>query len=220
MEKLPLFPLGAVLFPGAVLPLHVFEERYRMLVRHLLDQPEGQRRFGVVAITLGHEVGRRAARKLADVGCVAEVSTIQPHPDGRYGLVVRGGGRFRVEAVDDMLPYLRADVAFLPEEPGPEAGALMRGVAGLLRGYLERLRPLGVDAVDSDELPADPVELSYLVASTMLLNLQEKQSLLEAEDATARLRLELELLRREVSVMRVLGALPAPNLRPRGANPA
>lgn len=128
-ERLPIFPLGAVLFPGLVMPLQTFEERYRELVRDLLEGDEPHR-FGVVSIELGHEVGPGAARQLAAVGCTAEVRAVQRHDDGRYELVTTGGARFRVEDVDDALPYLRAEVTFLPEDDGPgaetAAGPVMR----------------------------------------------------------------------------------------------
>src|SRR5581483_6740396 len=110
-EALPLFPLNSVLFPGLVLPLHVFEERYRRLVADLVAGPE-PRRFGVVAIRDGREVAPTgpddgAPGPLAglapdpfdavfDVGCVAEIATVQEQPDGRYELIATGTTRFRV----------------------------------------------------------------------------------------------------------------------------
>src|SRR5262245_8805608 len=117
-ERLPIFPLGAVLFPGLVLPLHVFEERYRLLMSDLLAGEEPHR-FGVVSIELGHEVGAGAVHRLASVGCTAEIRGVQHHDDGRYDLVTTGGTRFRIEDTDDTLPYLRARVSMLPDEDGP-----------------------------------------------------------------------------------------------------
>ncbi|GAA4342367.1 hypothetical protein GCM10023178_55520 [Actinomadura luteofluorescens] len=92
-----------MLFPGLVLPLHLFEDRYRRLVADLLEQPE-PRGFGVVGIELGHEVGENAAHRLAEVGCVAELREVTPHPDGRYDIVAVGTRRFRVKELDRSRP--------------------------------------------------------------------------------------------------------------------
>src|SRR3954471_6672549 len=90
--RLPLFPLGTVLFPGVPLPLHIFEERYRLLVRDLMAIPEGQpRRFGVVAIREGREVGADGVRALYSVGCTAELRQVQQYSDRRF-YIVSGGG--------------------------------------------------------------------------------------------------------------------------------
>jgi len=119
-EPLPLFPLGhTVLFPGVVLPLHVFEERYRELVRTLVELPEGaRRRFGVVAIRQGWEVGEDAVSALHDVGCAAELRRVSRYPDGRYDIVTVGTDRFRLRSVDrESRPYLVGSVEWLPTEP-------------------------------------------------------------------------------------------------------
>ena len=80
----PLFPLGTVLVPGLVLPLHVFEQRYRTLVADLLAAAEVDQHFGVVAIRSGFEVGDGAARALHEVGTLAELTDVDALPDGRY----------------------------------------------------------------------------------------------------------------------------------------
>ena len=130
-DLIPLFPLGTPLFPGIVLPLQVFEPRYRALVRDLLALPAGvQRRFGVVAIRQGWEVERVApAEALFDVGCTAQVQAVRPQPDGTFGVVTVGGDRFRL--LDVVLgdrggedpPYLRAEVEWLAEEEAAEEAA-------------------------------------------------------------------------------------------------
>lgn len=208
-ERLPLFPLGSVLFPGLALPLLVFEERYRTLMHDLMRRPEPERRFGVVLITQGHEVGPGAARELADVGCVADLRQLHRRDDGRLDVVAVGGERFRVDAVDDSLPYLQAEVTFLPERAGSEATTLAGGVNVLFRVYRELLRSLGGQIQELPEIPDEPLVLSYLVAASLVLDRREKQQLLRAESAADRLRLEVALLRRELSVLRVVPSLPA-----------
>src|SRR5438445_6447902 len=101
-ELLPLFPLSTVLFPGMRLPLHIFEERYRLLVADLAAAPE-PRRFGVIAIRQGREVGADGVTALHEVGCVAEVRQIMPHADGRFDLATVGTQRFRLLSADSSL---------------------------------------------------------------------------------------------------------------------
>lgn len=206
-ERLPLFPLSAVLFPGLVLPLHVFEERYRRLVRDLLAGEE-PRRFGVVSIELGHEVGAGAARRLAAIGCTAELRGVQERDDGRFDLVTTGGTRFRVDEVDDAQPYPIAEVTMLPDEDGPDARTAVPPVTRLLRRYRERLAARGARVADPGDPPEDPLPLSYLVAATLVVDRPDKQRLLQATHAAARLRLEYDLLRRENRLLEHLPTVP------------
>jgi Lon protease-like protein len=207
-ERLPLFPLGTVLFPGLVLPLHLFEERYRLLVRDLLDRPE-PRRLGIVGIELGQEVGDTTGMRLAEVGCVAEVHGVNERPGGRYDIVTIGAERFRIKQLDRALPYLRGEVEFLPEEAGAEPGPYAHRVRLLFQLYRHRLAAAGAEVADPVELPDDPVRLSYLVAAAVVLDGQDKQRLLEAEDAALRLRAEQDLLARETRLLRSLATVPA-----------
>lgn len=207
-ERLPLFPLGTVLYPGLVLPLHIFEDRYRQLVRDLLEQPE-PRRFGVIGIELGHEVGSTASRRLAAVGCTAEVHGLTPHADGRFDMVTVGSVRFRLRGVDGSGPYLCGDVDFLPDEVGADHRRPARQVRVLFHRYREKLAATGAEVAEPLELPPDPVRLSYLIAAAAVLDRGEKQRLLEAEDAAARLRAERDLLLRELRLLDVLPAVPA-----------
>ena len=216
-QRLPLFPLGTVLFPGMLLPLHVFEERYRVLVRELLELPEPERRFGVIAIRVGREVGADGVRALHEVGCVARLQRAEAHPDGRYDVVTSGAERFRLDALhlpDERRPYLSADVELLPEAAGDadEAQLLRVGVERAYRAYLTALEAAGGDAVEVGDVPRDPAVASYLVAATVLLDLDERQALLAAPDTVQRLRAELRALRREVVLLRDLSAVPAPEL--------
>ena len=116
-ERLPLFPLGTVLFPGSSMGLHIFEPRYRQLVEDLISAPP-PRVFGIIAIREGHEVGADSVRALYDVGCVATVTQVERAPDGRFALGVLGGARFRLLDVDRSLAYLQADVELLDEPLG------------------------------------------------------------------------------------------------------
>lgn len=207
-ERLPLFPLGTVLFPGLVLPLHLFEDRYRRLIGDLLERPE-PRGFGVVGIQLGHEVGEGAAHRLAEVGCVAELREATPHPDGRYDIVTVGARRFRVKELDRSRPYLQGEVEFLPEEAGAGAGPIAARVRRLYRLYRHRLGAAGAGALADADPPDEPVALSYAVAASLVLDGHDKQRLLECEDAALRLAAERDLLARENRILNVLPAIPA-----------
>jgi hypothetical protein len=209
---LPLFPLGTVLFPGLVMPLHVFEERYRSLVRHIIGLPDGVPRvFGVIAIQRGWEVAAATASViLYEVGCTAEVRQITEHQDGRFDLVTVGRRRFEItEIVPADTPYLQARVRYLPESPGSEADQLVPRVLAAFRDYLRLARTDAAQAAQvSEQLPEDPLVLSHLVAATATLTLADRQRLLAAPDTSSRLRAELALLHREVGILRQVKAVP------------
>ncbi|MBC7374456.1 MAG: LON peptidase substrate-binding domain-containing protein [Frankiales bacterium] len=213
-DRLPLFPLGLVLLPGLLLPLHVFEERYRLLVRELLDLPEEQRRFGVVAIREGREVGADGVTALHEVGCAAQLRRVEPYENGAYDVVTTGAERFRLTGLDTSGAYLVGEVEWLPDEMGPaaEAPLLDRAVRAAFVDYVGALSRASGEPVEVPELPDSSLVLSYLVAATMLLDLDDRQALLAEPDGAARLRRELTMLRREGTLLRVLTAAPSPEL--------
>jgi Lon protease-like protein len=212
-QLLPLFPLSTVLFPGMRLPLHIFEERYRLLVADLQAQPE-PRRFGVIAIRKGREVGAEGVTALHEVGCVATVREIAPHPDGRFDLAAVGTERFRLLRVDDERPYFRGEVEPLTEETAQtgeaEAFAVNRVQAGF-RAYLNALADRGGGVISVADLPDEAVLLSYVVGAAMIIDLPERQSLLAAPTALDRLKLERSLLVRETAMLRATTSRPAPD---------
>lgn len=243
-DRIALFPLNAVLFPGVVLPLHLFEDRYLTLMSDLMEGPEPHR-FGVVALELGRETGEpgdpdgsapgpgpgsgpggsegpgppATPLRLAEVGCVAELHEAMKLPDGQYDVVTVGGRRFRLKELDRSRPYLCGDVEFLPEEQGDTGDDLVRRVRQLFHLYRHRLAAAGVDADDPPDLPDDPVELSYLVAAATVLDPADKQRLLAAEDAAHRLRAERDLLLRETRLLDALPTLPAGQFLEASAHP-
>ncbi|GAB1646037.1 LON peptidase substrate-binding domain-containing protein [Krasilnikovia sp. MM14-A1259] len=223
---LPVFPLGTVLFPGLVLPLHIFEERYRVLVRELVAATgDGPHEFGVVTLRRGWETPQASAEdddepivdeapvtlsQIFDVGCTAELRQVTELPDGRFDIVTVGRRRFRVLSLDaDTHPYLAAEVEWLPDEEQADevADALAPRVLAALRTYLDLLRP---ETEVLDQVPDDPTVLSHLVAATAQLTLEERQELLAAPDTTTRLRAELRLLNREAGLLARVRAVPVP----------
>ena len=199
-EPLALFPLNTVLFPGVPLPLHIFEERYRLLVREIVAGP-APRRFGVVAIRRGLETGGEDT-VLYDVGCVAELRRVDPYADGRYDIVTTGGPRFRLVDVDDSRPYLRAAVEYLPDVAGEGADARALAVTAEFTAYWNAVAEAREEDVPPPSLPDDPALLSYLVAAALVIDLPEKQDLLAIPDASTRLRRELSVIRRETALLR------------------
>jgi Lon protease-like protein len=213
-ETLPLFPLGTVLYPGLVLPLNIFEERYRQLVRDLLEGPEPPR-FGVIAIRKGRETGVDGISALHQIGCIATLREVDEQDDGRFHLVTVGTQRFRLASLDDSRPYLQGEVDLLAEEVGDEAaaGLAAQAVQRGFRGYVEALASRESVEVTVPELPDEPLLLSYLVAASMILDLPVRQDLLAEPDAERRLGAERALLARETTMLRSLTATPAPDLR-------
>jgi Lon protease-like protein len=211
---LPLFPLGTVLFPGLVLPLHVFEERYRQLVRDLLELPEDERQFGVVAIRQGREVGEDGAQALFEVGCTARLRQVESYDDGRYDLVTVGAQLFRLKRLAHDRPYFTGEVEWLADVTGDEARAhvLDAAVRSAFADYLVALGQATGQEIVAPDLPDHPLVLSHLVAATVLVDLADRQDLLDQPDGRSRLRRELSVLRREAGFLRTLTAAPAPEL--------
>jgi Lon protease-like protein len=219
---MPVFPLNTVVFPGVTVPLHVFEDRYRALVHHLLtiaDKP--QRLFGIVAIREGYEVGRHGVQSLHRVGCVVQMTSVAPYPDGRFDIEVVGRHRMRLDSLDTSGPYLVGEVEVVTEEriDGAEAETEARRTRETFELYRRRLGELrGGEVLDGD-LPRDPAYLSYALAATCLLTLQERQALLEAGTALDRLVMLRHALLEEMRAMRAVPSLPATEVARTGWSP-
>ena len=215
MPRLPLFPLGTVLVPGAELPLQIFEPRYVVLLSdlvHAMETPE----FGVVAIRQGHEVGVDAVRDLYDVGCVAHVRQAVAVADGRFLVLSEGRRRFRLDAIDTGAgtAYLTGSVTWL-EEPDGDTDSLADLASRVLGTLTAYARLLGADA---PQCPEEPRELSYAVGTAVGLDLTDRQRLLAASDTAARLRLGLRLVQREYALASRLGVVPQPPESPPNLN--
>jgi Lon protease-like protein len=207
----PMFPLGTVLFPGAPLSLHIFEARYRTMMADLLERPVEERRFGVIAIRSGREVGVEGVNALYDVGCLAVMTSAEPAPDGTYALESVGSKRFRLISLDSELPYLRATVEWLPEAAG-DVGALADIVTQRYTDYQDALGGIRGIRFDLPTLPSDPRLLSYLVAATVIAENPDRQRFLAEFDAAGRLAAEARWLTIEARLLRELSAVPAGRL--------
>lgn len=181
LTELPLFPLGTVLFPGAPLPLRIFEPRYLDMVR---DCAREQRGFGVCLILDGHEVGEPALP--AAVGTVARITDFHTTEEGLLGILAVGTTRFRVERTrvrSDGLLY--GEVALWPDEPVQEVPPEF----GLLPAILERLiETLGPHWQDAPRRHYDDASwVGLRMAELLPLANEERQRLLELTDPLARL---------------------------------
>jgi len=210
VTQVPLFPLNTVVFPGVVTPLHIFEERYRVLVRELLTvESVFDRVFGVIAIREGYEVGEHGMQSVHRVGTLVQLTEAEAYDDGRFDIEIIGRQRLRVIDSDNSGPYLRGDVELLPDsdEPGAEADA--EATLATFERYRNFLSELRGGPVLAGEMPSDPAYLSYALASTCLLTLPQRQQLLEAETAVDRLARLRRTLHDEIRAMRALPSLPA-----------
>jgi Lon protease-like protein len=201
-DRLRLFPLNTVLFPGAVLTLHVFEPRYRKMVSECLEAGET---FGVCLIRDGDEAGDPEVMPY-EVGTTAEISDMTLLEGGRYHLSTIGRRRFRIARVVDREPYLTVEVDYLAEEvpgdPGAVAG-LISEIRAVFREYLRLLVEFSGRELDID-LPDDAVDASFLIGDALQVADSMKQRLLELSSTEQRLTVELGFLRRLLPQLRTL----------------
>jgi len=200
---LPLFPLNTVLFPGAPIHLHIFEERYKRMIAMCMEE---HRPFGVVLIRRGAE----ALGPLAEphtVGCTAMIANVQRLDQGKLNIVAIGQERFRILSLDSRaFPYLLGSVQLFPidisnpPELARRGNRLRRQVVRLMQ---TQLRAAG-DTLDLSQLPENPVELAYLAASVLQINAEQKQQLLQivrAEDMIERVQ---DIYRREQALVEAI----------------
>jgi Lon protease-like protein len=172
VSLLPLFPLDVVLLPGAPLPLHIFEPRYKEMISECLDQ---KKLFGVV---------RAKEEGVAEIGCTAEIITVaKKYPDGRLDIVAEGRERFEIMQVSQERSFLQAEVLYLQDEPGT-ASAEEIAQAVKLRGEIVQLA--GADAAEPPE--ADAARLSFNLVGTLPLDLDFKQTLLGMKSESERMQ--------------------------------
>jgi hypothetical protein len=199
---LPLFPLDNVLFPDMLMPLHIFEPRYRLLVKRCLERNEP---FGSVLIQQGEEVGPGAIPH--KVGTLAEIVAHAPMPDGRSLITVKGGTRFEIDAViQGEAPYLLGRVRYLPDPVDETERTLADSVAEAYADYV-----VGVVAATGgvrrevpviDELQmGSPCDVSFRIAAGLAVEDDERQMLLETMSVRERLVREREILSRECALL-------------------
>lgn len=195
---LRIFPLQTVLFPGMRLPLHIFEERYKLMIRECI---EADSPFGVVLIRAGAEAGGGAVPH--EVGTTARITQVEYIDDGRMNLLTIGEQRFRINRLDHQRPYLVGDVDIIDQERGHEgARGLLERARDVFNEYLKLYLALGDQWTRGVELPSDPGDASDYIAARTDAPVEMKQVWLEELDPEARLTLQLELIGESLPDMR------------------
>lgn len=211
---LPLFPLGTVLLPGAALPLHVFELRYRQLTMDLVTDVVPGKQFGVIAVREGWTADDDGIAGLHAVGCTAELQDVRRLPDGRYDIVTRGARRFRLRELDtESKSYLTGRVEWVPDaEPEPVPDDVLATLAAAAREAHRRYCATAWKQGDWREPDADlsADALPHVLAADCLLPVTDRQRLLEQTSPSRRLRMVRAMLAREAGMLGQLRAVPAP----------
>jgi len=191
LVELPLFPLNVVLYPGMVLPLHIFEERYKALMGDCIERAEP---FGVVLIKGGPEVGGPA--EPFAIGTSARITTVDRLDDGRMNLLTIGGEKFETMEITQQVPHLVGRVRYLKEIPGEDQPVLVAEVGEQYTIFLRNLSSLSGGWAANAQIPQEPITLAYGVASNLDLPRPIRQELLELTTAMERLERLLPLLKR------------------------
>lgn len=198
MYDLPIFPLNTVLFPGMPLKLHIFEERYKLMINRCYKNGQP---FGVALIKSGQEVGGAAEPFL--VGCTAVITEMESLPAGRMNIVAIGRDRFMAHSFKYDQPYLVAEVETLTLAHADTvvSTAAKDSLRPWVQHYLKTLAEASETKFDIQQLPDDPLHLAYLASFLLNVPIEQKQDLLNidnADDLIASLR---TIYRREVTLL-------------------
>jgi Lon protease-like protein len=200
MMDLPLFPLNTVIFPGWPMPLHIFEPRYKEMVRYCVEE---QQPFGIVLIEEGEEEFDTAAIPHR-IGCTVAITQLEKTEDGRLYIMTIGQERFRIRKLKRDRPYLVGEVEMLDFET-EDSRVLNTAVAGLRPLVIDYFAALAQvdddDEIDTSQIPSDPEELSYLAAAILQVSLETKQTMLSARKASNLLNYLTGVYKRELRLI-------------------
>ena len=192
-QTLPLFPLNLVLFPGGVLPLYIFEQRYREMVKFCIRNESS---IGIVMIKEGEEVGENATP--CNIGTAVDLIEVDRFPDGRMNIMTSGHSRFEILEVEDELPYLVGRVKMI-DSLDAEHDSNLDGIASETRELYKEYESLSsllmYGWVPPEETPQHPQQLAYQIGTRLRISLEEKQDLLEIKSFDELLRREIEILK-------------------------
>ena len=189
--ELPLFPLNTVLFPGATLPLHIFEDRYKEMISQCIEE---HRPFGVLLIRKGREAGDLA--EPFEIGTTAHIARVDELEEGKLNLLCLGGKRFRTVKLVSNDPYLTGEVEFLEtsEDDDPTAKELSDDAGSLFAEYVRLYLAMSNQWARSLEMPGEPDSLADFIGSRLGVDPHMKQRLLEELSARTRLAIEVQIL--------------------------
>ena len=202
MIELPLFPLNTVLFPDMPIPLHIFEDRYKQMIRACVEE---QRPFGIVLIQEGEAENGPLAIPY-EVGCTAEIIEAKPLDDGRLIIMAIGQQRFRIISLKRDKPYLVGLVEYLSLEDENEQILTtgIRRLRPLVIEYLQLLSRLGDVEFDPQQVPLTAEDLVYLAAAVIQVPTDKKQTFLVADKATQLLQDLRVTYKQEIDLMRYM----------------
>ena len=192
-KTLPLFPLNLVLFPGGVLPLYIFEQRYREMVKYCIRNESS---IGIVMIKEGDEEGENATP--CKVGTAVDLVEVDRFPDGRMNIMTSGHSRFEILDVNDELPYLVGRVRMLDTLDAEPDTSLEEIAAETREAYIEYetlSSYLMFGWIPPEDTPEHPQQLAYQVGTRLRIPLEDKQTLLEITSFDELLREETEVLK-------------------------
>jgi len=186
LEEIPIFPLATVLFPGSVLPLHIFEDRYKLMMRYAIDNG------GVFGLAYRSDaaIGRDTVPDIGSIGCVAKINAVVPLDGGRMNIISTGVIRYRVLSLRQATPFVVARIEPVTDdlEPGDDLDRIFDDAVEVCRKFLEAAQALDEpNAPVNRELPEDPEAFSLLVASALPIDDDARQSLLEMTSTRLRL---------------------------------
>lgn len=201
MSQLPLFPLNTVLFPGQMLPLHIFEPRYRQMIGECVERGTP---FGVVLIRDGDEVGDPNTEPY-DVGTTAHIVQVERLEDGRLNIICVGNSRFRIQRTLRDHDYLRGEIElwpWLPYAAQPDEQQM-----ATIRSRLDRYVKLLAEITQTDiqvDVPTEPAKLANIAASVLQIETEEKQQLLTTASIGDLLEQVSPLLQRELRALQIM----------------
>ena len=182
---IPIFPLGLVLLPQMSLPLHIFEERYKLMTRMCIEQ---RKEFGIVYFN---------GKQFETIGCTARIEKIlKRYDDGRLDIITRGTNRFAIKELLDEKPYLQAKIGYFDDQPQEKTDKeALQKLADSGLELLKKINPL-TQQYNEDQLTNQPdtKSVSFLIAACDGFSLEEKQRFLEMTSTTKRLRKAVEAL--------------------------
>jgi len=186
LDGLAIFPLATVLFPGAILLLHIFEERYKEMMRYAVENG------GVFGLSYRGDaaIGRETPPEVGSVGCIAKINAVVPLDDGRMNVISTGLLRYRVVGLESPTPFVVARVEPLTDdlEPGADLSRIFDDMAAICRKFLEAAQALDeASAPINQDLPDDAEAFSLLVCSALPIDNDTKQTLLEMTSTRLRL---------------------------------
>ena len=200
MDTLPLFPLNTVLFPGQLLPLHIFEPRYRQLIGECIQHGQP---FGVVLIRSGEEVGEAA--EPVEVGTTAQIVQVESIADDRMNILCVGKARFRILELLHDKPYLSGRIEWWPWEPYQAGSADVDRIRRQLDRYVRTLAENTEGQLELT-LPDEPATLANIAASVLQVESSEKQRLLITSSISTMLLEVAALLQRELRAWQIVQA--------------